>query len=150
MHFSRDVDLWELSTQVGWGSHNLCPLSHIQVREITMSQLYALSQAGAWGDIEKPKHDIVFLLIAPDKVIKGERVFSLLTMWMHLHQAHHHSLGEVACNVTPLINIGTDWTYGFAQLNEGMLHTPLSSEGHISAMTDSVPSMNTCGCLSQL
>ena len=51
-----------------------------------LSELYSLSQAGAWGNGEKPKHDMAFLLIVPDKTIEGERVFSLVAVWAHQHQ----------------------------------------------------------------
>ena len=74
-HFSKDVDLWEHQPRQYGRSHNLCPLSEFQVREIMLSELYVLSQAGAWGNVEKPKHDMAFLLIVPDKTIKRERVF---------------------------------------------------------------------------
>ena len=77
-------------------------------------------------------------------------MFGLVAAWTHLHQVCHHSLGEVACKLALLINIGIDWAYAFAQLNEGTLHTPLSSEGHISAVINGMQSMNACGCLSQL
>ena len=90
MHFSRDVDLWEPSTQVVWGSHNFWPLSQFQVRAIMLSEPHVLSHAGAWGNIKIPRHNIMFLLIVPDKTVKGERVFGLVAVWMHLHQACHH------------------------------------------------------------
>ena len=89
------------------------PLLQFQVREIMLSELYALSQAGAWGDVEISKHDMALLQIVMDKAIKGERVFGLVPVWMHPHQAHHHSLGEAACKLALLINIGTDWVYTF-------------------------------------
>ena len=142
-YFFSDIDLWEPSTQVVWGSH-------FQVREIILSELYAISQAGTWGDIQKPKHNMAFLLIVLDRTVKGEKVFSLVAVWTDPHQAHHHSLGEAACKLALVINISTNWAYAFAWLNEGMLHTPLSSDGHISAVIDGVPSMNACGHLSQI
>ena len=43
-----------------------------------------------------------------------------------------------------------DWAYIFVQLNEGLSHAPLSSEGHISAMTGGVLSVDTHGWLHQL
>ena len=120
------------------------------MREIILSELHALSHAGVLGDIEKPKHDMVFLPIVPDKTTKGEKVFSLVAVWAHPHQAHQPSLGEVAHKLTLLINTGTNWVYVFAQLNDSMLYTSLSSEGHVSVMIDGTPSMSACGCLSQL
>ena len=68
-----------------------------------------------------------------------------IAAWMHPHQACHHSLDEVACKVTQLIIIGIDWVYAFTWLHEGTLHTPLSSDGHISAMIDGTPSMMPVG-----
>ena len=76
-------------------------LSQFQVRKLTLLELHALSQAGAWGDVDKPNHDMAFLLIAPDNTIEGERVFSLVAVWAHLHQAHHHSLGEATIGHMP-------------------------------------------------
>ena len=135
----------------GVGSHDLSPsLSQFQVREMTWLELLDLSHKGAWGDIEKPKHDMAFLLIVPDKTVKGERVFSLVAVWLHPHQAHHSSLGEAVWKLALLIDTGTDWAYTFMQLNEDALHIPLSSEGHIRAMINGVPSRSTCGCLGQL
>ena len=110
MHFSRDACLWEQSTQVVWGSHDLCPsLSQFQVKEVTQSELSALSQAGAWGDSEKPKCDMAFLLLVPNKTTEGERVFGLVAVWVHPHQEHHPFLDEVAQKLTLLIDTGANW-----------------------------------------
>ena len=43
-----------------------------------------------------------------------------------------------------------NWSYAFVWMNITVSHVPLSSEGHISAMTDSMPSTNACGQLYQL
>ena len=151
IHFSKDVDLWEPSTQMVWGSHDICsPLLQFQLRETIITELYALSQAGAWGKVENPSMIWHFFLIALDKTTKGQRVFCLVAVCTHQHQAHHHSHGDAACKLALLINIGSDWTYAFALHSEAILHTPLSSKGHISVMIDGMPSMNACGCLSQL
>ena len=90
---------------------------------------------------------MAFLLIVPDKTITGERVFGLVAVWAHPFQAHHPSLGEVACKLGLLISTSNDSAHTFAKL---MPHMPLSSEGHISVMIDGAPSMNACGHLSQL
>ena len=77
-------------------------------------------------------------------------MFGLVAVWAHPLQAHLPSLGKAACKLRLLISSGNDWAYTFAQINEGMLYTPLSNEGHISVMIDRVPSTNPCGHLSQL
>ena len=76
--------------------------------------------------------------------------FGLTVVWAHPHQAHLPSLDEVARKLSLLINIGNNWVYAFVWLNKGALHVPLSSEGHINAMIDGVPSRSTCGHLHQL
>ena len=134
----------------GVGVTQSLPLLQFQVSAIMLSELYALSNTGVWENIEKPMYDMAFLLIALDKTIKRERVFGLVAVWVHLQQACHHSLGEAAHKLTLLIDIGTNLVYTFAWLNEGALHTPLSSEGHMSAMIYFMPSINACGYLSQL
>ena len=109
-HFSRDPSLWEKLMQMLWGSHDICPsLSQFQVRDVTWSELSALSHAGAWGDTEKPQHDMAYLLIVPGKTIEGEMAFGLTMMWAHPHQACLPSLDEVARKLALLIDIGTNW-----------------------------------------
>ena len=43
-----------------------------------------------------------------------------------------------------------DWVYTFVWLNEALSHAPLSSDGHISAMTDGTPCVDAHGQLHQL
>ena len=151
VHFSKDANIWEQSTQVVWGSHDLCPsLLQFQMREVTQPELLTLSQAGAWGDMEKPKCNMVFLLIATDKTVKGERLFGLVAVWAHLHQACHSSLDEAVQKLTLLIDTGANWAYAFIWLNKGALHVLLSDEGHISAIINGMPSRSACGHLSQI
>ena len=120
------------------------------MRDVTWSELLALSHAGAWGDTEKPQHDMAYLLIALGKTIKGEMAFGLATVWAHPHQVYLPSLDEVPRKLSLLIDIGGNWVHAFMQLNEGALHIPLSSKGHISAMINRALSRSTCGCLCQL
>ena len=117
---------------------------------MTWSELLALSHAGAWGDTEKPQHDMPYLSIALGKTIKGEMAFGLATLWAHQHQVYLSSLDDVARTLTLLIDIGGNWVYAFMQHNKGVLHVPLSSKSHISAMINRTLSRSTCRCLCQL
>ena len=49
-----------------------------------------------------------------------------------------------------LANEGPNWPHDYAQMNDTVAHMPLCSEGHISIMTDGIPSVNVCGNLDQL
>ena len=151
MHFSRDPSPWEESTQMLWGSHDICPsLSWFKVRDVTQWELLAFSSAGVWEDAEKPQCNMAYLLIVPGKTIEGEMAFRLTMVWAHPHQAHLLSLDELARKHALLIDIGDNWAYAFVWLNEVALHVPLSSEGNISAMINGVPSRSTCRHLYQL
>ena len=48
-------------------------------------QLDALSQVGAWGDVEKPRWDMAFLLVASSIAVGCEKVFGLTVVWAHPH-----------------------------------------------------------------
>ena len=93
---------------------------------------------------------MVFVLIAPSLAIGCEWVFGLTAMWAHPYQAHLPTLAEVAQKLMLLANKGPNWPYAYAQMNDTMAYMPLSSEGHIGIMTDSIPSTNACGHLDQL
>ena len=150
VHFSRDPRLWEESTQMLWGSHDIFPsLSQFQVRDVTQSEVLALSHAGVWGDTEKPQHNMAYLLLALGKTIEGEMVFGLTAVWAHPHQACLLSLDKAVKKLTPLINIGNNWAYAFMWIKQGALHVPPSSRGHVSAMINGVLSRSACKCLCQ-
>ena len=80
--------------------------------------LSAISYAKVWEDPKRPKPDMAYLLLAPDKAVEEERRFGLVAVWTHPCQVHLPSLDEVARKLTLLINTGEDWAYAFLQLNE--------------------------------
>ena len=125
-------------------------LTTLHVQVIMQAQLITLLGAGTWGNIEKPRQDMVFLIIAPSTAIGCERVFGLTAVWAHLCQAHFPPLPEAACILVLLADVSKDWLYTFEQLNDAVAHVPLSDEGHISAMTDSVASTDAHGQLHHL
>ena len=102
------------------------------------------------GGTEKFQGNMAFLLIAPEKTIKGEMAFRLAMVWVHLYQSHLSSLDEVAKKLALLINLGDNWAYTFVWLNGDAQHVPLSKEGHLSAMIDGMPSKSVCRHLHQL
>ena len=124
----------------------LCYVKHT----ITQRKLTALSQVGAWGDMEKPQQDMTFNFIAPSLSVGCKWVFSLTTIWVHPHQTCLPTLVGVAWKVMLLANEGTNLPHAYAWMNDTMAHIPLSSEGHIGIMTGGLPRMNACGHLNQL
>ena len=79
-----------------------------------------------------------------------KRVFILVTVWVHPHQACYRTLAEVAHKLVLLMDGSADWVYTFIQLNKALSHAPLSSMGHISTIKDGEPSTDACNQLHQL
>ena len=81
---STDMGLWDMSTKAIWGLLDFgLAIMWFQVHALMQTQLTALSQAGAWGNAEKPQQDMAFILIAPNLAIGCEWVFGLTAMWAH-------------------------------------------------------------------
>ena len=93
---------------------------------------------------------MAFLLIAPSLAVRCERIFSLMAVLVHPHQTCLASLVEAAQCLVLLANEGPDWPYTFVQMNDAILHVPLSSEGHLGILTEGKPQRNPCGLLHQL
>ena len=105
---------WTQAMKVRWGSHDFCPVvTNFHMQVITQEQLNALSQSMAWGDVEKPWEDMVFLLIMPSITTGCKRVFGIVTVWAHPHEAHHWTLEEVAHKLVLLEDKSVDWAYSF-------------------------------------
>ena len=126
------------------------PLTQFYAIAISQSHLSAISQANTWGDPKKPELSKAYLLIALAQVVKEERKFRLVAVWVNPCQTLLSSLEEAVKKLALLINTGDDWPYTFVQLCGDSQHVPLSNAGHISVMVDGAPSRSTCGCLSCL
>ena len=53
--------------------------------------------------------DMAFLLIAPSITVGYEKVFGLVALWAHPHQASYQSLEEAACKLALLVDESMDW-----------------------------------------
>ena len=83
--FSKDPAQWGEAFQSIWGCHDICPLlSSFHATSITQLELSSLTSLKAWGDPEKFKSEVAFLLILTGGCTEGDRVFSLSTIWVHL------------------------------------------------------------------
>ena len=113
-----------------------------QVCAIMQTQLTALSQAAAWGEVERPRQDVAFLMIVPSTNAGGDQVLSLAAVWVHPCQGHLSTLVEAAKKLMLLADDGPDWPYTFVCMNDTVSQVPLCDKGHIGAMMDSVCSTN--------
>ena len=65
-----------------WGCHNICPLLEwFHVTSVTQSELSSLTSLKAWGNLEKFRSNVAFLLILTEGCTTGERVYDLSMMW---------------------------------------------------------------------
>ena len=117
---------------------------------MTQSELCSLTSLKVWGDLEKFRSSITFLLILTEGHTAGDRVYGLSTMWVHPCQARVSTMDEAVKQLTPLIPTGPDWPYALVQLNGDACHVPLPMEGHLSIMVEGSTSSVTGGRFNQL
>ena len=149
--FSKDPSQWGESYQSLWGHHDICPLlEQFHVASMTQSEVSSLTSLKAWGNLEKFRSDVAFLLILTKGCTVGDREYGLSTMWVHPYQARVSTMEEAVKQLTPLISTGSDWPYTLVWLNGDAHHVPLPMEGHLSIMVEGGTSSVTCGRISQL
>ena len=125
-HLCADATLWNPTTRAAWGSLNFCPtLMQFQVHAIMQTQLTALSQAGAWGEVEKPRWNMAFLIIAPSTNAGGDQVFSLAVVWAHPCHGHLSILVKAAQKLMLLAGNSSDWLYAFICISDTVTCTPV-------------------------
>ena len=134
--FSKDPRWWREAYQF-WGHHDIClTLEQFHVASITQSELSSLTSLKAWGDLEKFRSDVAFLLILTEECTAGDRVYSLSTMWVHPYQARVSTMEKAVKQLTPLISTGPDWSYTLVWLKRDTHYVPLPREGHLSILVE--------------
>ena len=149
--FSKDPSQWEEAYQSLCGHHDICmTLERFRVASITQSELSSLTSLKAWGNLEKFRRDITFLLILTKECTAGDIVYGLSTMWVHPYQARVSTVEETVKQLTPLISTGPDWPYTLVWLNRDAHHMPLPREGHLSILVEGSTSSVACRRIIQL
>ena len=139
------------SYQSLWGHHNICPLlEQFHVAYMNQLELSSLTSLKAWGDLEKFRSNVTFLLILTEGFTVGDRVYGLSMMWVHPYQARVSTMKETVKQLTPLISTGPDWPYALVWLIGNVCHAPLPTEGHMSIMVEGGTSSVACGRINQL
>ena len=134
-----------------WGHHDICPLLRsFHATSITQSELSSLSSLKAWGNPEKFKSEVTFLLSLTRGCTEGDNVFGLSAIWVHPYQARAPTIGEAVKLLTPLPSTGSDCPYALVQFNEDACHAPLPKEGQLSIQVAGSTGSATCRRVSQL
>ena len=149
--FSKDPNQWEEAYQSLWGHHDICPtLEWFHVTSITQSELSSFTSLKAWGNPEKFRSHIAFLLILTEECTVGDRVYGLSMMWVHPYQARVSTVEESVKQLTPLISTGHNCPYALVWLNGDAHHVPLPRAGHLSILVEGSTSSVACRRISQL
>ena len=149
--FFKDPGQWDESYKSIWGCHDICPLlKQFHIAQVTQPGLSSLTCLRVWDDFKRFSSDMAFLLALPKDSVVGDRVYGLTVVWVHPHQARVPTLDKVARKLTLLTSSGSSWPYTFVHFNWDACHVPLPKEGHLSAMTDRMPSKFLCGQICQL
>ena len=149
--FSKDPAKWGEAFQSIWGHLDICPLLwSFHPASITQSELSSLTSLRAWGDPEKSKSEVAFLLVLTGECTDGDRVFGLSMMSVHMYQARAPTMEEVVRQLTPLPFSGPDCPYALVWLNRHALHVPLPKEGHLCIQVAGGTSDAACRRVSQL
>ena len=105
--FYKDPSQWDEAYQVLWGHHDICPtLEQFHAVSVSQSDLPSLTSLKAWGDLEKFRSNVTFLLILTEEGTVGGRVYGLSPMWVHPYQARISTMKEVVKQLTPMISTG--------------------------------------------
>ena len=149
--FSKDPAQWGEAFQSIWGCHDICLLLRsFHATSITQLELSSLTSLKAWGDPEKFKSEVAFLLILTRGCTEGDKVFGLSTIWVHPYQARVPTIGEVVKLLTPLLSTGSDCPYALVQFNGDACHVPLPKEGQLSIQVVGGTGSTACRRVSQL
>ena len=133
-----------------WGNLNICPQLHqLQLPCHTQVELSSLSSLKVWREVQKPHHDIAYLLVQVENTM-GDRHYGISIVWANPNQVRAASMEEVVKKLTTCTSSGTDWPYALAQLHKGTHHVPLPKEGHLGILPQRGVEEAPCGQISQL
>ena len=148
--FTQKADRWRKDMAPLWGNLNIChQICWLELPCHTQAELSSLNSLKVWGDIQKPCHDITFLLVQVEDAM-GDRHYGISIVWAKPGQVRDASMEEAVKKLTACTSSGTDWLYALVHLHEGTHHVPLPREGHLGIIPQRGVEVIPCGQISQL
>ena len=148
--FMEKADRWVKDMASLWGNLNICPQLHwLKLPCHTLVELSSVSSLKVWGDIQKPCHDIAYLLVGVENARK-ERHYGISIVWVNPNQVRAATMEEAVKELTTCPSSGADWPYTLAWLYEGPHHAPLPKDGHLGILPQRGVEETPCGWISQL
>ena len=133
-----------------WGNLNICPQLHqLKLPCHTPVELSSISSLKVWRHIQKPCHDIAYLLVWVENARK-DRCYGISIVWVSPNQVRAATMEEAVEELTACPSNRANWPYALAQLYKGPCHAPLSKDGHLGVLPQRGAEETPCGQISQL
>ena len=143
--FMEKVDMVSL-----WGNLNICPQLHwLELPCQTQAELSSISSLKVWGDVQKPQHDIAYLLVQVENAMR-DRHYGISLVWVNSNQARAATMEEAVEKLAACSSSGTNWPYTLVLLYGGPCHAPLPKDGHLGILSQKGAEGTPCGQISQL
>ena len=92
-----------------------------------------ISHLKVWGDVQKPHHDMAYLLVRIDDTSEA-KTYGMALVWINSLQARMFSMVEALEMLSSLTSERSDCPYVLIQLYEGANHMPLPKDKHICVL----------------
>ena len=133
-----------------WGNLNICPcLYWLEPPCHSQAELFSISSLKVLGNVQKPHHNIAYLLVWVENTMK-DRHYGISLVWVNPNQVRAATVEEAVENLTACTSSGTNWPYTLAQLYEGPYHAPLPKDKHLGILPQGKVEETPCGWISQL
>ena len=145
--FTNKEERWGDSMRALWGNLSICPiLHHMDLPYHMAGELLSISCLKIWGDTQKPRVSMAYLLIKVEDAseVKG---YSMALVWISPHQAQASTMAEALEILSTCTPSGPNWPYTLIQLYEGTNHVPLPKDKHLGILPQAE---SPCGWISQL
>ena len=112
-------------------------------------ELFSISSLKVWGNIQKPHHDIAYLLVWVENTMK-DRHYGIFLVWVNPNQIRAATMEETVKKLTACTTSGNNWPYALVQLYESPCYAPLPKVKHLGILPQGKAEETPCGWISQI
>ena len=148
--FTEKADRWGKDMASLWGNLNICP--HLYWLELpcqSQVELFSISTLKVWGNVQKPCHNIFYLLVQVENTMK-DRHYGISLIWVNPNQVRFATMEEAVEKLTACTSSGNNWPYALVELYEGPCHAPVPKDKHLGILPQERQRKPPCGQISQL
>ena len=115
----------------------------------TSASASTISSLKVWGNIQKPCHDIAYLLVWIENALK-DRHYGIALVRVNPNQVRAATMEDAVDKLTACTSCRTNWPYALAQLCEDPHYAPLPKDKHLGILPQGKAKETPCGWISQL